>query len=399
MSDRPGSHGDGDHGVAEEIAPFYVMEMVRAAEARLAAGGDVLHLEVGQPSTGAPAAVADAAVAALRSGDPLGYSEAKGRLALRRRIARHYEDRYGLEVDAEQLLATVGSSVGFVLAFLAAFRPDARVAVAEPGYPCYRNTLRALGREPVGVPVGPETGYNLTPDLLDAACRRGGALAGVVVASPANPTGTILRPDELAAVAGWCGANGARLVSDEIYHGLSYGRPTTCARTLDPGAIVVNSFSKYWSMTGWRLGWVVLPDDLVGRAERLAQNLVICPPVVGQQAALAAFEPAAVAELEGHVERYRANRTVLLEGLPRAGIDRLAPADGAFYVYAEVGHLTDDSLALCHRWLADIGVAATPGIDFDPVRGHRTVRFSFAGATADMVEAAHRLERWVAHSR
>jgi len=380
-----------------DVPPFYVMEMVRAAEERMAAGGDVLHLEVGQPSSGAPAAVADAAVAALRSGDPLGYSEAKGWLPLRRRLARHYRDCHDLEVDPEQLLATVGSSVGFVLAFLAAFPSGARVAVAEPGYPCYRNTLRALGREPVGVPVGPATGYNLTPELLDAAAGDR-PLDGVIVASPANPTGTILDPGELGAVASWCAGHGARLVSDEIYHGITYGTPATCARTLDPGAIVVNSFSKYWSMTGWRLGWLVLPDDLVGRAERLAQNLVICPPVLVQHAALAAFDPAATAELDRHVERYRANRTVLLEGLPRAGIDRLAPADGAFYVYAEVGHLTDDSLALCHRWLAEIGVAATPGIDFDPVRGQRTVRFSFAGETVDMVEAVHRLQRWVAHS-
>jgi aspartate/methionine/tyrosine aminotransferase len=374
-----------------EIAPFYVMEMIRAAEDRLAAGGDVLHLEVGQPSSGAPAAVAEAAVAALTGGDPLGYTEAKGWRPLRERLSGHYDERYGTAVDPGRLVATVGSSGGFVLAFLAAFDPGARVVVSEPGYPCYRNTLQALGRVPVGVPVGPETGYNLTPDLLDAA-RAGGPVDGVVVASPANPTGTILRPDDLAAVAAWCRRNGARLVSDEIYHGLSYGPPTTCALTLDPDAIVVNSFSKYWSMTGWRL----VPDDLVDGVERLAQNLFICPSAVAQRAAPAALDPRATEELDGHLRRYRTNRDVLLEGLPAAGIDRLAPADGAFYVYAEVGHLTDDSLDLCRRWLAEMGVAATPGIDFDPVRGRRTVRFSFAGATADMVEAVRRIGVWTA---
>jgi aspartate/methionine/tyrosine aminotransferase len=273
------------------------------------------------------------------------------------------------------------------------------VAVCEPGYPCYRNVLGALGREPVGIPVGPETGYNPTAELLGAA-HRAAPLAGVVVASPANPTGTILGPAELQRIVAWCHAHGVRLVSDEIYHGLSYGPSTTCALTFDPTAIVVNSFSKYWSMTGWRLGWLIAPLDLVELVERLGQNLVICPPALSQRAALAAFEPSAEAELAGHVERYRENRAILLDGLVAAGIDRLAPADGAFYVYAEVGHLIDavggDSLALCHRWLAELGVAATPGVDFDPTRGHRTVRFSFAGATADVVEAVRRLRAWTA---
>jgi aspartate/methionine/tyrosine aminotransferase len=375
-----------------EIAPFYVMEMVRAAEERMAAGGDVLHLEVGQPSTGAPAAVLVAAERALRSGDPLGYTEAKGWLPLRRRLSEAYAEREGAVVDPERLVATVGSSVGFVLAFLAAFPLGARVAVSEPGYPCYRNVLTALGRRPVGVPVGPATGYNLTTGLLEAA----GPLDGVIVASPANPTGTILEPAALAALADWCRARSVRLVSDEIYHGLSYGTPTRTAVGLDPGAIVVSSFSKYWSMTGWRLGWLVLPDDLVERVERLAQNLVICPSTLAQRAAVAAFDADAAVELDGHVERYRTNRAVLLDGLAAAGLDRVAPADGAFYVYAETGHLADDSLALCRRWLAEIGVAATPGIDFDPVRGRRTVRFSFAGTTAEVTEAVERIAGWTA---
>jgi aspartate/methionine/tyrosine aminotransferase len=382
-----------------EIAPFYVMEMVRAAEARSAAGGDVLHLEVGQPSSGAPQAVLDAARAALTGADPLGYTEALGWRPLRERLAGHYQERYGLLVDPGRVVATVGSSVAFVLAFLAAFEPGARVAVCEPGYPCYRNVLGALGRLAVGIPVGPETGYNPTPELLEAEHHRQ-PLAGVVVASPANPTGTILGAEELAGIVAWCRGNGVRLVSDEIYHGLSYGPQTTCALALDPDAIVVNSFSKYWSMTGWRLGWLLAPDSLLEIVERLAQNLVICPPVLAQRAALAAFEPAATSELEGHLRRYRHNRAVLVEGLAAAGIDRFAPPDGAFYLYAEVGHLTDalglDSLGLCHRWLAELGVAATPGIDFDPRRGPRTVRFSFAGTTADVTEAVRRLRHWTA---
>jgi aspartate/methionine/tyrosine aminotransferase len=376
-----------------DIPPFYVMEMVRAAEQRAVAGGDVLHLEVGQPSTGAPAVVVAAAEAALRSGDPLGYTEAKGLLALRRRLAAHYRSRYGAEIDPDRLLATAGSSGGFVLAFLAAFEAGARVAVSEPGYPCYRNTLLALGREPVPIAVGPATGFNLTPELLEAACP----LDGVVVASPANPTGTIIDRPALERLATWCRSRSVRLVSDEIYHGLSYGKDTTSVTTLEPAAIIVSSFSKYWSMTGWRLGWLVLPEDLVGPVERLAQNLVICPPALAQRAAIAAFD--ADDELQGHVQRYRANRKVLLDGLARAGIDRVAPADGAFYVYADVDHLTDDSLQICRRWLAEIGVAATPGIDFDPRRGRQTVRFSFAGATADMAEAMVRLAGWTAAVR
>jgi aspartate/methionine/tyrosine aminotransferase len=378
------------------IAPFYVMEMVRAAEERVAAGLEVLHLEVGQPSTGAPSAVRVRAEAALRSGDPLGYTEATGWRPLREAIAAHYRSSTGIDVDPGRIVTTVGSSVGFVLAFLAAFRPAARVAVSEPGYPCYRNTLLALGREPVGVPVGPETGYRLTPELLE----RAGPLDGVIVASPANPTGTILGRRDLTELMVWCRARGVRLVSDEIYHGLSFGKPTTSLLALDssPAAagIVVNSFSKYWSMTGWRLGWLVLPEALVVPVERLAQNLVICPSALAQRAAVGAFD--ATDELERHVARYRRNRSILLEGLAGAGLDRVAPADGAFYVYAEVDHLTGDSLSLCRRWLDELGVATTPGIDFDPVRGHRTVRFSFAGATTDVEEAVRRLAGWTARS-
>jgi aspartate/methionine/tyrosine aminotransferase len=376
-----------------QIPPFIVMEVMRAANARAAAGGDVIHLEVGQPSTGAPAGVVAAAKAALDA-DVLGYTEALGIPALRAAIAQHHLDAYGTAVSAERVVVTTGSSGAFLLSFLAAFDPGDRVAMTAPSYPAYRNILTALGIVPVEIPAGPETRFQPTPQLLeDWLSRHGGRFDGLIVASPANPTGTMLDPAELAALAGWCEANGVRFVSDEIYHGITYGRTAATAAALSRSAIVINSFSKYFSMTGWRLGWMIVPDDLLRAVECLAQNLFISPPAISQRAAVAAF--GCRAELDANVARYAANRALLLERLPRAGLDRLAPADGAFYVYADVGHLTDDSEDFCRRMLTETGIAATPGIDFDPDRGRRTLRLSFAGATADMAEAADRLERWI----
>jgi aspartate/methionine/tyrosine aminotransferase len=292
------------------------------------------------------------------------------------------------------VVVTIGSSGAFLLSFLAAFEPGDRVAMTAPSYPAYRNILTALGIVPVEIPAGPETRFQPTPRLLeDWLSRHGGRFDGLIVASPANPTGTMLDPAELAALAGWCEATGVRLVSDEIYHGITYGRTATTAAALSPSAIVINSFSKYFSMTGWRLGWMIVPDDLLRPVECLAQNLFISPPAISQRAAVAAF--GCRAELDANVARYAANRALLLERLPQAGLDRLAPADGAFYVYADVGHLTNDSEDFCRRMLLETGIAATPGIDFDPERGRRTLRFSFAGATADMAEAADRMERWI----
>lgn len=371
-----------------QVPPFIVMDVMRAAAEREAQGADVLHLEVGQPSTGAPAKVIEAAQAALRSGDPLGYTLALGLPELREAIARHYRDFYGIAVPAERIVVTTGSSGAFLLGFLAAFDAGDRVAMASPAYPAYKNILRALGIEPVEIPAGPAERWQAVPELV----RRAGKVDGFIVASPANPTGTMLRPDELAEIVRHCEATGIRLVSDEIYHGLTYGPEAATALAFGDEAIVVNSFSKYFSMTGWRLGWMVVPPALLRAVECLAQNLFISPPALSQRAALAVFD--AHEELEANRAKYARNRSLLLEELPKAGFDRLAPADGAFYLYAEIGHLTNDSEAFCRRMLQETGIAATPGVDFDPARGSATMRFSFAGSEATIAEAARRLRAW-----
>ncbi|WP_439579790.1 pyridoxal phosphate-dependent aminotransferase [Elioraea sp.] len=380
-------------GRGAEAPPFIVMDVIAAANARAVASGPgdprVIRMEVGQPATGAPAAAVEAAIAAMRAGETLGYTEAFGIRPLRERIARLYAERYGVAVPVARIAVTVGASGAFPLAFLAAFDRGDRVALAAPFYPPYVNILTALGLEPVLLEAGPASRYQPTVAMLDALDP---PPDGLIVASPCNPAGTMLHADELAAITRWCGAHGVRLISDEIYHGLTYGEPAVTAATI-AGAVVINSFSKYWSMTGWRVGWMVLPEDLARPVERLAQNLFISAPGVSQVAALAAFE--AEVELRGHLARYAANRRLLLEALPRAGIATLAPAEGAFYLYADVGHLTNDSAAWCTRMLAEIAVAATPGVDFDRTRGHRTVRFSFCGATGDMAEAAKRLLFWL----
>lgn len=365
------------------IDPFYVMEVIRAARERTEAGEDVLHLEVGQPSTGAPRSALAAARAALERPEQLGYTDATGLPELREAIAARYPEGV---VSADQVVVTAGASAGCVLAFLSAFDAGDRVAVTRPGYPCYRQMLRALGVEVIDVPVGPSTGFRLTPDALEAA----GRIDGVVVASPSNPTGSVLRTAELAALIDWCTRAGVRLVADEIYQGITYGGGAPSATGWpDAGPIVVNSFSKYYSMTGWRLGWLVLPPELVRPVELLAQNLYISPPTLSQRAALGALED--TDELDAHVLRYAANRDVVLDALTSLGCRHIAPADGAFYAWAEVSHLTDDSSQLCRTWLEELGVAATPGIDFDPVEGHRYVRFSFAGSTEEVSSAMSRL--------
>ena len=370
------------------VPPFIVMDVLREANERAAAGEDVLHLEVGQPGTPAPEAVLAAAKRAL-DGDRIGYTDALGIPPVRARIARHYEQTYGVEVDTGRIMVTPGSSGAFLLGFLAAFDIGDRVALAAPGYPAYRNILSALGIEPVLLLTEAEHRFQPTPALLDKVAGR---LDGLIVASPSNPTGTMLGRGELTALVEACRERSIRLISDEIYHGITYGARAVSALELSDRAIVINSFSKYYSMTGWRLGWMVLPEDLKRPAECLGQNFFISAPTLSQIAATTAFDCGAV--LDGYVAAYARNRELLLRELPKAVFDRLAPADGAFYLYADVTQLTNDSDAFCRRMLAETGVAATPGIDFDPERGNRFLRFSFAGPEAEMAEAARRLQAW-----
>lgn len=370
------------------VPPFIAMEVLREANERAARGENVLHLEVGQPSTPAPKAVVEAAKRALDT-DQIGYTEALGIPPLRRRIGQHYRDMYGVDVDPTRIVVTTGSSGAFLLSFLAAFDPGDRVALAAPGYPAYRNILAALGLEPVNIEVGSATRFQPTPELLD---RVAGNVDGLIVASPSNPAGTMLDGAAFKRLHGYCRDTGIRLVSDEIYHGITFGMQPTTALALGDDAIVINSFSKYFSMTGWRLGWMIPPTDLLRPIECLAQNLFISPPTLPQIAASAVFD--CRAELDANVRRYAENRELLLRQLPRAGFDRLAPADGAFYIYADVSRLTNDSQDFCRRMLAETGVAATPGVDFDACHGHQYVRFSFAGSTADIAAAADRLLNW-----
>ncbi|MGW4247675.1 pyridoxal phosphate-dependent aminotransferase [Nocardia sp. NPDC004722] len=377
------------------IPPFYVMDVWKAAAERARTHGDVLVLAAGQPSTPAPAAVLRATKAAMDS-ELLGYTETFGILGLREAIAGHHRDTYGVAVSAEDVVVTTGSSGAFTLLFLAAFDLGDTVVVARPGYPAYRNTLTALGCDVVELDCGPETRFQPTVAMLEALPE---PPAGLIVASPANPTGTMIAPAELAALARWCDAHGTLLISDEIYHGIVYDEetePTSSAWETSREAVVIGSVSKYFSMTGWRLGWMLVPESLRPALQRLASNMTVCPPAISQFAAVHAFSAESKTELDGHVRRYAANRQLLLSGLPKLGITDLAPADGAFYAYADIAHLTDDSMRWCTEVLDATGVALAPGIDFDTRNGHHTVRFSFAGAGADIEEALDRLERYLA---
>jgi len=372
------------------IEPFHVMDVWAAAAERQRTHGDVLTLAAGQPSTPAPLPVLRAASAAL-STQVLGYTVALGIPELRAAIAGHHRRQSGIDVSPADVVVTTGSSGAFTLIFLAAFDPGDVVVVARPGYPAYRNTLTALGCTVHELDCGPDTRFQPTVAMLEALAAESGPPAGLVVASPANPTGTVLAADELAAIATWCAEHGTLLLSDEIYHGISYGPATASAWETSREAVVIGSTSKYFSMTGWRLGWMLVPPRLRRAVDRLTGNLTICPPAVAQYAAVAAFTAESYAELDGHVLRYRTNRDLLLDGLPRLGLGDLAPADGAFYVYADVSHLTVDSTDWCARLLAETGVALAPGVDFDTRRGHQTVRLSFAGATGDVEQALRRL--------
>ena len=374
-----------------DVPPFMVMDVMSAAERIEAAGGHVIHMEVGQPAASAPKTAIAAAHAAL-DGGRIDYTSALGISSLRERISRHYRDTYGCTVDAERIVVTTGSSGAFILAFLAMFEPGDRVAVTVPGYPPYRHILTALGCEPVLIETSNDTRHALTGEALLSAHRKT-PLKGVLVGSPANPTGTMMSREALTTLIAAAEGAGIRFISDEIYHGLDYAFPAETAARLSDNCVIINSFSKYFCMTGWRIGWIVAPEPLVRPLDRLQGNLAVSVPTLSQIAAEAAFDGRA--EMEAVKHGYEENRRILLEGLPRAGLDKTLPVDGAFYLYADVSRFSDDSFDFARRMLAQTHVAATPGIDFDPLQGRHFIRFCYAGAAAEMHEAVERLVNWL----
>jgi aspartate/methionine/tyrosine aminotransferase len=374
-----------------EVPAFMVMDVMAAAARIEAAGGQVIHMEVGQPAAPAPSGAIAAARAALASGR-LGYTETLGIATLRARIARHYGESYGIAVDPARVVVTTGSSAGFILAFLALFEAGDRVAVALPGYPPYRHILRALGCEPVAIETTQETRWAITPDMLIAAHRKA-PLAGVLIASPANPTGTMMTGEALRDLIDAAEGEGIRFISDEIYHGLDYAFAAESAARLSNSAVVINSFSKYFCMTGWRVGWMVVPEPLVRPIDRLQGNLAVSVPTLSQIAAEAAFDGRA--EMEAVKHGYEENRRILLDGLPKAGLDKILPVDGAFYLYGDVSRFCEDSFDFAKRMLEETHVATTPGADFDPVKGRGFIRFCYAGSAAEMHEAVARLGAWL----
>lgn len=373
------------------VPAFIVMEVMRAAAAREAEQKAVYHLEVGQPGTSAPRKVIEAAKQALDE-DRIGYTVALGIPELREAIAGHYKSDYGVEVSPDQIIITTGSSTGFLLSFLSAFDPGDRVALAAPGYPCYRHILNMLGVEPVLLETGEQERFQPSPELLEKAMKDK-PLDGLILASPSNPSGTMLSEDEFKRLIDFCQENGIRLISDEIYQGITYGKRFQSALSHTQDALIINSFSKYFSMTGWRLGWMVMPKDLSRQIESMAQNLFISAPTLSQIAAVAAFD--AKDELEQNIVNYTKNRDVLRNALPELGFKKLAPSDGGFYVYADISDLTDDSKSFCQKMLNETGVAATPGLDFDPFNGHRTMRFSYAAGHEEILGAIQALKGWV----
>ena len=371
------------------VDPFIVMDVMAAAAEKEAAGDTVIHLEVGQPSTPAPKGALAAAHAALDN-DRIGYAAALGVPALRERIARFYREVYGAEVSPDRVIVTTGSSGGFPLAFLVSFDVGDRVALAAPGYPAYRNILTALNLETVDLPTSAADRYQPTVEALEKA----GRIDGLIVASPSNPTGTMVNRAELKVLADWCDARGVRLISDEIYHGIVYEGETASAVEVTDSAIVVNSFSKYFSMTGWRVGWIVVPEQLVRSVETLQQNLSISVPTLSQIAAEAAFDGCAEMDVIKH--GYEENRRILIEGLPKVGLTEFLPVDGAFYLYADVSKFNPDSFEFAKTMLQQAHVAATPGVDFDPFHGKSFVRFSYSRSTQEITEAVARITRWLA---
>ena len=371
------------------IPPFIVMDVMRAANERAASGSDVLHLEVGQPSSPAPKKVIETAQFVLAD-DKLGYTDALGISLLREKISGYYRDTYGVNPDPKRIVITSGSSGGLLLSFLSSFDVGDCVGMATPGYPAYKNMLKSLGVKVVEVPVDSKSHFQLKREVLDKLSEN---LDGLIISSPSNPTGSMISSSGMRDLVDWCDRRGTRLISDEIYHGIVYGEQASTALSYGTDVIIINSFSKYFSMTGWRLGWMVIPESMIRSIECLAQNLYISPPSLSQMAAVAVFD--CMDELNENVARYRINRDILLEKLPNAGLERFAPVDGAFYIYANVSHLTNDSSEFCKRMLSEIGVAMTPGIDFDGINGKSYVRLCFAGATQDINQAAARLQKWL----
>lgn len=374
------------HSSRGDVDPFIVMDVMEAARQAEAAGRHIIHMEVGQPATGAPAAARAALAEQLEN--PLGYTVGLGLPALRARIAQHYADTYDVSISADRVVVTSGASGAFLLAFSALFDNDERVGLGLPCYPSYRQILRAVGLTPVEVTTTDQGRYQ--PQPIDVEQHN---LDGLIVASPANPTGTMLDRNALAALAAACAEAGAAFISDEIYHGISYEGPATSALQITDEVYVINSFSKYFSMTGWRVGWMIVPEDHVRRVERLAQNMFICAPHASQALALAAFD--CVGELDGHLEVYAKNRDIVTEGLRLAGFAKFAPPDGAFYVYVDVSEFTDDARAFASEILDRAGIAVTPGLDFDPNEGHKWIRFSYARSTEDMIDAMRRLAEFM----
>ena len=372
------------------LPPFLALEVMRKATELTQAGEDIVHLEVGQPSSSAPDAVNHAMMEALKKTPTHGYSVAFGVLPLRERLARHYAEWYDVRPHTDNIAVTVGSSTAFALAFLSAFDAGDKIALPTPGYPAYRNLMQGLGLQAVPLAAGPEQGWR---PMLAEMENWEELPDGLMIASPSNPTGTVLEDSELAEICRWCDQHGVRLISDEIYHGLVYGKRADTALNYTKNAIIVNSMSKYFSMTGWRIGWMILPDDLVAPVEKLAQNLFISAPTPNQLAAIAAFD--CTDELNAHCQRYAQNREILMKGLPSAMLGGAAPCDGAFYLYADISAFSDNALVFAENLLASEQVAVTPGIDFDPDNGHRYVRLSFAGRTEDMHEACKRIHRFV----
>ncbi len=368
------------------------MDVMAAAVAEERAGRDIAHLEVGQPAAPAPVRAREAAIHALNGDNPIGYTEALGIRPLRERIAEMYETVHGVAVSADRIIVTTGSSGAFLLSFLSVLEQGERLALADPGYPSYRNILRSINVDPVALSGTLDCGYQPTPALL-AQARESGPVKALLAASPANPTGTMLLRADMQALIDDCAHHGTTFISDEIYDRLTYGKKHVSALALSDDAIVINSFSKYYCMTGWRIGWMVVPEAMIRTVERLAQNHFICPPHISQIAALAAME--CEEELSAHLDVYAANRALLQDALPKLGFADFAPADGAFYLYGDVSRLTNDSREFAARMLREAGVAAVPGLDFDPERGHRTMRFSFAGSPETVEKAVERLDKWL----